>query len=348
MSMDQRIAGLDCDSPNFAGEYAQVLNWIHYEVELGSLKKELVRYLKQAENQEIIDSLPLAKMTIEGAIAYCLNRGAKLSPLSRQRIQNFVDLAHSESPTEIIWEPIVLSAAGTGVITLTDCIGRIDNLKTLVLCGKLSPSQLPDSVRLVVGQFANNRLAIIRGLLKYYQTCFKEVQSDPLVKSWVQPLNIINQTLGLMCSSKTSVKTGAKAALDRVQNSTFAQRDLKGDKAAKNITISTEANAFGLTGVSPANIVGAKIAVVFNLKTKVLEVYYAAESQTLSVKGARITNINPEISEGRVIRDPKTMLPHWCNASSPRRVEVLAQGIKGKSKPSSGKLNHNSLILKVL
>jgi hypothetical protein len=346
--MDQSIAALNYESADFAGLYAQVLNQIHYEIDAAELKKNLIQLIKAMGEGEVVDYLPLNKMTIEGAIAYCLNRGALLSPLSHQRVQAFVAQAKAESQREIIWEPILTSLSGTGAIILTDCIARIDNAKTRLLMGKSSVHELPIEVRGIVEKYAQNKSLIIKRLCEYYQLLFKESMADPRVKTWVQPLNIICQTLQLMNSSKTSKKTGAKSAQDRLQTFTSAQRDRAGDQAAKRITINTETNVFGLTGVSPENIVGAKIAVVFNLKTKVLEVYYAAESQTLSIKGARITNIDPSTSEGKVIRDPKTMLPHWCNASSPRRVEVLAQGIKAKGKPSSGKLNRNSLILKVL
>jgi len=348
MTLEQEVAALNCNFPDFQSQYTRVLNNIHYDIDVGELKKELVKYITDSGNGSIVDFLPFNKMTVEGAIAYCLNRGAILHDSSILFITRFVERAKKiQEESTNWWSPIDTTSSGAQTLSFVECMSRIDNARAMVSANKIALSSLPDVVRNIVQTYSENRLPIIKKLVDHYQLSYKEAQQDSL-KDWLPILRVISQTLQLMSSSKTSAKTGKKEAKDRLMASTSNQRDFAGDRAAKKVSIQTVNNDLGVVSVSPSNIVGAKAAVVFNVKTRVLEVYHAEEAKTLSIRGTYITNINVEKSMGKTVRDPQSTIPHWCNATNLRRLEVLAESIKGKAKKSSGKLNHNHLILKVL
>ena len=54
------------------------------------------------------------------------------------------------------------------------------------------------------------------------------------------------------------------------------------------------------------------------------------------------------LSGGRTIRRPEADLAHWTRATTIRRLEVLMDGTKGKKWEVNGKMNRNTMIVKVL
>jgi hypothetical protein len=131
-------------------------------------------------------------------------------------------------------------------------------------------------------------------------------------------------------------------------SSTVDTRDRQGEAAATRIKVKSTDTDLGITSVDPTNVVGAELAVVYNTKTHHVEVYRASGEQKLSVQGARITNFDPALSQGRALREPDSWLPRFTSITTVRRAEVLMTSLKGKKWALSGKLNSNHLILKTL
>ena len=287
---------------------------------------------------------------IEGKIAYCINRGAKLKESSVEKVRKILcDYENRcEKDTDFAWDPISLSAKGKNVLAYVDCYSQIDNAKARVLKGKITIRELPAIVRKVVSDRAAGKSAVAKQLFDHYKDSLVEAKQDASIASWVKPLATIVDTLGLMVNNRASIKAGAKGAKARKLASTLEQSDRKGEKAASRVTYKDEDTTLGINSVDPTNLVGAEAAVIYNTKTRHCEVYFAEASKRLSVQGARITNFDEKKSIGKTLRKPETDLPHWNRATTVRRLEVLLDQVNGKSWSLTGKFNRNTMLLKVL
>jgi hypothetical protein len=348
LGINALVARLDCTLPNFDVDYTKALNFIHYEIDTSQLKSELVQYAETVGRAAIALSIPANLIGVEGKIAFCLNRGAKLSAKSIDRIQTMLDNYRAVVEKEPEWDPIPETALGKNIQAYVACYAFLDNARARVLSGKLDLRQLAIETRKIVSNYANGKSAVVKMLVEHYTQSLVEARQDPCVKDWVKPLATISDTLMLLSTNKAAIKAGAKGAKARKMASTSDQVDRKGEKAATKVKYKDEDEKFGIISVDPTNIVGAEAVVVFNTKTRHCEIYRAQVNTRLSIQGARITNFDDSASVGKTIRQPEKELPHWTRATTIKRLEVLANAINGKTWEVSGKLNKNCTILKVL
>ena len=223
----------------------------------------------------------------------------------------------------------------------------IDNAKTQVLMDKLPIRDLANTVRKIVAD-NGGKTALIRQLHEHYRDLLNEVKNDPSVKTWVKPVFTIVETLSMLAGNRKSVSAAAKRSKQRILTSTVDTLDRKGQAAAAKVSIKDEDEALGIVTIDPTNIVGAESAVIYNTKTRRLEVYRAAEGMRLSVKGSKIINLDEKTSIGKTIRKPEETLGHWTRATTLKRLDVLLKDITGKDWEVSGKFNKHTMLIKVL
>ena len=346
--MDADIAALDHEQPDFQTRYGRLLSRIHQTIDQHELKTELIIMARTLDRAEAAMSINASRIGVEGKIAYCVNRGARLPHSSIQRVLRLLDhqnVGGDETPS---WESLPENAQSRTIRAYVACYSRIDNAKTRVLLGKLSQRELAQEVRKIVSTFGMGKESVVKQLADHYKASYLEARDDNTIASWVKPLGTIAEAIGLMLSNRVSVKAGARTAKARRLKSTVDTLDRKGEAAAAKVTYKDEDIDLGIRSVDPVHVVGASVAVVYNTKNRHCEVYMAAVGSSLSVLGARIVNFDENTSLGKTLRKPQSDLPHWTRASTVRRLEVLMQGIKGKSWAVTGKLNRNCVILKVL
>jgi hypothetical protein len=344
-----RISKLNSELPGFQSDYGLVLNWIHHEVDQTVLKDELIILAQKMGKRSAAESIPTNRVGVEGSIAYCINRGAMLAPSSMARVQRVLDAAENATEEKAPdWEHISETPQSRIIRAYVECYSRIDNAKTRVIKGKLERRDLAPEIRRIVGSFGQGKNAVIKMLCEHYKDSYTEAQKDPTISDWVKPLATIAEALFLMVGNRDSIRAGAKGAKARKLTRTIGQVDRKGEKAASKVTYKDEDDQLGIRSVDPTNVVGADAAVVYNTKNRHCEIYLAKPGSKLSVHGARIVNFDDATSLGKILRHPESDLPHWTRASTIKRFEVLMKGIKGKRWEVTGKLNRNTMILKVM
>ena len=346
--MENKISKLNLAHPTFEHDYGDALNWIHYEVDAAQLKREFVRWAATVDRGTLAEQIPSYRVALEGKIAYCLNRGAQLKPSSLARLTQLLDRFEAESTVAPEWEPIPETAAGRVIEAYVNTYSRLDNARTRVLRGHLGARELSAEVRRIVETSAGNRPAVMKQLVDHYREALVEARRDELIQSWVRPLTTILDTLTILNSSSRSRKNGKRQAQERKMAMTSGTRDRKGEAAASRVTVQEDNLDLGIQGVDPVNVVGAQAAVVFNTKTRRIEVYRAASATGLSVKGARLTNFDLKLSQGKTVRKPEESLPHWMSATNVRRLEVLMESVNGRARDTNGKLSKNTIIIRVM
>ena len=340
---------LNHENPDFALQYSRALNWIHYEVDTSQLKMELVKWAATVDKTEVAELVPQNFISVEGSIAYLLNRGAKLPQKSIDRLLAFLQ-KYTPDNTLVSpeWDFLPDTASSRSVIAYVNCYSWIDNAKSRVLSDKMPLDDLPSVVRETIEKYGLGKPAITKKLLNHYKQSLNDARTEESTKSWVKPLVIIVDVLNLLSGNKAAVKAAAKEALLRKMNSTVSTLDRKGEKAASKIKHKDEDGTLGIKSVNPTNIVGATAVVVYNTKNRHIDIYFAKQDQQLSIKGAKIENFDEKTSQGKIIRKPENALQMWVKAGNIKRLEVLRDAINGKPWELTGKINSNHIILKVL
>jgi len=99
--------------------------------------------------------------------------------------------------------------------------------------------------------------------------------------------------------------------------------------------------------IDPTSIVGAEQLWVFNTKTRQLGAYICDNQHGFSVKGCTILNFNVVESVGKKLRKPEEMIPKVLAAGKVALRKIIP-GIKAKEKSLTGRINKDTILLKVM
>jgi hypothetical protein len=183
---------LDYTAPDFDARYGLALNWVHQAVENDELVREAQRYFTRVGREDaagVVKQIPFGIQQTMGKIAYCLNRGAQLSPKSHTYLDNGLRQA-KQAPQE---------ADG------------IETLKARVLLGKVALRDVPGEVEKILD--AHNGARVRQRLVSHYKDALDEAQADRLIRDWVKPLRAILKALGTEAAApKQERKAAAKLA----------------------------------------------------------------------------------------------------------------------------------------
>ena len=123
----------------------------------------------------------------------------------------------------------------------------------------------------------------------------------------------------------------------------------------KNIKFKTSDTQYGIASVSPAKLIGANIAVVFNCKTRKLGIYYASNidpkglgrpGSGFNVKGTTLQGYDETKSVQRTIRKPNEFLPQ-VKKTTRSKTEKLFATIKTTEIKLNGRFNTDTILLAV-
>lgn len=343
------VTQLDYTSDDFDQKYSLVLNLLNTELDHRQLKNELVTYATKVQQDLGVLDYPSNLVGLEGKIAYCLNRGAKLPAKSHQRVSTFLQkIADNFENSVHNWTLLPTTAQGKNIQQYVNCYSHIDNVRAQYLHGKVGKREIGRKTREIIHKYSPENKQVHKLLLEHYLALVQESRKDTLVAHWVPALDSVVEALNLLVNATKNAKQAQKNRKERILSSSLLTRDKKGQQAAEKVKIKELDTELGLSSIDPTTLVGAEAAVIYNTKTRHVEIYRSSGDARLSMKGARITNFDPTLSQGRVLRKPESWLPRWTSATTLRRLEVLIADIKGKSWQLTGKLNSNHLIIKVL
>jgi DNA-directed RNA polymerase beta' subunit len=114
----------------------------------------------------------------------------------------------------------------------------------------------------------------------------------------------------------------------------------------KKLKFKASDDKLGVTSVPPAQIVGAQGAVVYNTKTRKIGIYTSLSSAGLAVKGTTITNFTDKSTQ-KTLRKPELQLREFKEQNTNKRVETWFKNIKATEVNLNGRLNAETMILKV-
>jgi hypothetical protein len=117
------------------------------------------------------------------------------------------------------------------------------------------------------------------------------------------------------------------------------------DKLVAKVQYKKEDTEFKLVSINPVEIVGAKQLWVFNTKTRKLGVYHASTLDGLTVKGTTIDGYT-DTSFSKTLRKPADIFLA-VQKGTERKYKSIFDGIKATEQPLTGRLNTDTILLKV-
>lgn len=118
------------------------------------------------------------------------------------------------------------------------------------------------------------------------------------------------------------------------------------EQLTSKIKVCQEFKELNLTSVDVKSIIGVMQLWVYNTKTRKLGVYNASDAGGLSVKGSSIQNFSEDKSIQKKLRKPEITLPEVLKGGKVYLRNAI-DGIKAVASPLSGRLNEDTILLRV-
>ena len=118
------------------------------------------------------------------------------------------------------------------------------------------------------------------------------------------------------------------------------------EKQVSKVKYKKEDNDFKIVSINPAQIVGKTHLLCFNTKTRKLIEYKTESTDGFIISGTTLKNINSE-SRAWTLRKPMDILPRALS-STPKQFEKLVKEITTKPSVPNGRINGDTILLRVL
>lgn len=125
-----------------------------------------------------------------------------------------------------------------------------------------------------------------------------------------------------------------------------AKKKIPVEKLVAKVQYQKESAEYKLTSVDPANVIGATDVYLFNTKSRQLIQLVAASVDGFSIRGTTITNFSEASSWRKTLRKPEEVLTSIGKTTKARVAKVFID-IATKAAPANGRLNEDTIILKV-
>jgi hypothetical protein len=117
-------------------------------------------------------------------------------------------------------------------------------------------------------------------------------------------------------------------------------------KLIAKLKYATDNKELKVVSINPMDIIGSTELWVYNIKTRKIGKYVAAEFKTLSIKGSSIENYDEIKSVCKTVRKPDEKLKEFAKAGKVQLRKFLSE-IKAVESRMNGRINTDILLLKV-
>jgi hypothetical protein len=132
----------------------------------------------------------------------------------------------------------------------------------------------------------------------------------------------------------------------KVNRKPRAKKTVSKDKLIAKLKFKKTDDAAKLVSINPADIVGAKELWVYNIKTRKLGKYVAAEFSDLSIKGTTIINFDEVKSVQKTLRKPVDQLREF-KAGGKVQLRKFLETINAVDIKLNGRVNEETILLRV-
>lgn len=338
---DVDFSEISASNENHARAWQEGMNFARLEFDTPKLKSYFMEWAtaNNLDGLEHFASLPDWRYATMGRAAWMMNNGAEMPAGTAEFFLNELQVLRSKQPEVAAireeTEERSLTADAKRVIQYVNLYSYIDAVRTKYATDE---DTLEELIRKRITATAP-AMSMLRKLYQHYNEYLKDAlnnRDNQLVAATVEPLVVVVNVLASITGNATAMNASKKKV---------SIKTAKAVSKAKVKNLDTDTN---MVGMSPALIVGSSAALLFNTKNRKAIFYVAKAGEELSVKGTYITGYDEDLSFGKTVRKPKeTFAKMLHNTSSKRINEVLGTYIKGKRHAANGKLNKETMIVKV-
>ena len=141
--------------------------------------------------------------------------------------------------------------------------------------------------------------------------------------------------------------------LDRIKSASKASRNvkIKGsvaiDKQVSKVQYKKEDNDFKIKSINPIQVPNKVRLYTFNCKYKVVTEYVTDSPNGFIISGSTIKNFNKATSRSVTLRKPDDYLPMFLS-KTPKQIDEAWKGITTKTFSPNGRINKDTVLLRVL
>lgn len=311
------------------------------EMDNATHKREFLRWAEENSLEDIDHFRSLADhrfMTL-GRMAWLMNNGAEMPvEMAEFWIKAILELRKHKSDIQVSSHDDdfrTLTANQKRVMIYVNFYSFIDAVRT-----KYATDH--EKIEALIRKRIQDRQAgmpMLRKLHQHYTEELKCALSDrgnAHVAATVEPLIVVVNLLAMLTGNATVANASKKK---------LSAKTIKAASKAKVKNLDTDTN---IVGLSPAMVTGNTVALVYNTKSRKVMIYVAAKGAELSIKGTYIIGYDEVQSFGKTLRKPKETFGKLLHTPTPKRInEILDQYIKGKRHKINGKLNKDTMIIRV-
>lgn len=190
---------------------------------------------------------------------------------------------------------------------------------------------------------------IIRGFYERTLAEFEEVQTKGCDEQLAEAYsNISKKNIKKMHEFLLSIMGACDQIIGeaKLNKKPRAKKVKPAEELVKKIKFKATDDKLGIASVPPAQLVGAQGAVVYNTKTRKIGVYVSLNSSGLTVKGTSIGNFTDKSTQ-KTLRKPEIQLREFKEQNTNKRIETWFKNIKATEVKLNGRLNAETMILKV-
>lgn len=319
---------IHADSPNYDSLLGKALNWYNYMHDEKKATAYLLTFLKRTKApKNMIEAVKNNRViTSYGWLARLIDRDAVLSVEHLEKLERYLkSMVSEEVKSTSNVAPKVEPKKTPRKPEAPAYMGEVDGAIDDMLADK--PFDL-DKFFELHNVPASGRKDVIT-LLKKYIKEFEAIQTDPELKEGFHRPVRLNRVIKALKKMVETVPV-RKPRTVRVKNS----RPPKLDKV-KYLDKYKD-----IQSLTPAKIVGARKAWLFNTKYNEVIVFMAGAE--LSIKGTSVIGFDEKASFKMKLRNPDEVLPQLLKKDD----KVLAE-LKTKRNPTNGRMSDSMIILRV-
>ena len=325
-------------------------------------KKDLIKYAKDElkydkDKLHLLDIAPDWTSELQsGALLRMRSRGLSLSDDEIRRINANIAkmlLAGERKSKEVVDE--VDDKSKAPIITIQDRIrnkvndtvlGDLEDMLDQWIMGKspvmdvyeaMKAAILPAQAARYVSDWAEKHLVEMQGAINKIDPQLVEGYSHLTAKrkkefvSWFEGIIADAQRFG------TNTKTVRKAR---------TKKPVSLEKQISKLKYLKESPEHKLVSINPSLIIGATELWTYNVKYKALTRYIAESGLGFEIKGTSLLKFNTSESQTRALRKPEQTLSEVLSSSKTKAAKLFAS-LTTKPKEPSGRINEDTIILKV-
>ena len=338
-----KIKGVDFsnvgpESENHAKAWRDAMDYARVEIDYPTLKQYWLAWAKL--NRELDEQIhwqalqPWQYATI-GRIAFCVQHGAAmpdetavwLESKIRELLQVKVSVVGEDEPVR------KLSTVQQRNVDYVTLYSTIEAMWRRHMDDTVQIEQ--DVKRLLLNRKVNQPM--LKRLYDHFKESFSDAlreKENDLVAETIEPILAVVNTLAVSTGNAKAVAESRGVSRSSVKQASKAKY--------KALDLNTD-----MASLSPAMLPGSSKAVVYNSKNRKLSIYVSTDG-SLGIKGAKVIGYDEDKSFAKTLRTPKQILATLRDAATAKRVDIVMNDyVKGKRHPVNGRLNKDTMVIKV-